>query len=150
MQKLRILLAAICLTAVGGMLVYGLAAEKKDDDVAEMRKQVNELLLERANTAQTCFDATHAAYQAETVTMIQLTTAMNNLIEAKLAVATTPQEVIAALEEHVTRTQDVEQKVKQLYNLGLRGGEAETYALAKFTNEGAQIRLLTARLKAKQ
>jgi outer membrane protein TolC len=108
------------------------------------------MLYKRVETAQLCFDATQAAYQAETVTVDQLITAMNNLVDAKLAVARTPQEEIAALEEHVKNTQNLEQKIKQLYDVGSRGGEADVYALAKFTRETAQISLLKARLKTKQ
>jgi hypothetical protein len=150
MQKLRIVLLAVWLTSVGGTLVYVLADEKKDHDVAEMEKQLNEMLYERVETAQLCFATTQAAYQTETETVDQLLTAMNNLVEAKLAVARTPQEEIAALEERVTHTQNLEQKIKQLYDIGSRGGEAQVYALAKFTRESAQISLLKARLKTKQ
>jgi hypothetical protein len=150
MQKLRIVLLAVWLTSVGGTLVYVLADEKKDFDVAEMKTQLNEMQCKRVETAQLCFDATQAAYGAETVTASQLITAMNNLVEAKLAVARSPLEEIAVLEEHVKHAQNVEKKIKVVYDVGSRRGEADTYTLAKFTRESAEISLLKARLKTKQ
>src|ERR1700732_657207 len=139
-------LPTACLIVAAGALTFVAADAEKNTDAAAIKKQLNELLNKRVETAIRSFDSMQAAYEAETAVLSDLIMTMNNLVEAKLAVARTPQEEIAALEEHVTRAKQIERKIELLYQGGSRGGEANQYSLIMFTRESAEIALLKARL----
>ncbi len=91
-----------------------------------------------------------AAFEADTVTFDTYADAMKKLAEAEVALATTPQEKLAALERHLERTKQVETKIKLLYDVGTPGGESKEYFSAKRDRESAEIWLLKARIQAKK
>jgi hypothetical protein len=151
MRARNMLLVTLSLILLGSARTLAMAAdEEKNADSAAMKRQLHELLSKRVQTAMTSLDSMQAAYEAETATLDQLVMTMNNLVEAKLAIARTPQEEIAALEEHLTRAKQMEHKIELLYQAGSRGGEANQYSFIKFTRESAEISLLKARLKVAQ
>jgi outer membrane protein TolC len=142
-------IAAACLTILLVGLGIGRAAEAGDDN-ARLKDELMGLLKERVESAQTAMDAVQAAFDAETVTFDVLLDAMNKLVEAEVAAATTPKEEIAALQRHVDRTKQFEKKVKALFDLGTRGGEAKEYYSAKRERQSAEIALLQARLRVQR
>ena len=76
--------------------------------------------------------------------------AEEKLVEAQVAAAATPAEELAALTRHLTRMEQIEQRIRRLYDLGAKGGEANSYALAKLERQNAEIAILKARIKAKR
>ena len=84
------------------------------------------------------------------MTFSDLAYATRTLADAQVALTTTPDEEIAARQEHVERAKRQEAKLKVLFEAGRRGGEAPVYYSAKRERDSAEISLLKARLKAKQ
>lgn len=143
-----LLLLACVLTFPMGATVALCAAPQEDESKAELEKQLQRLLHERVATAERGKDAVQAAFEAETVTLDVLVEATNKLLDARLAIAATPAEEIDALEKRLESMQEIEQKIKVLYQFGIRGGEAKEYATMQRERQTAQIALIRARLKA--
>jgi hypothetical protein len=150
MRTGRFLIVAACLVSLTGAaaLLYG-AAKDADPSRAQLQQQLQELLKERAKTAQLSVESTQAAYEAETVTLDQLLAALENRKEAKLAIAASQAAIIETLQENVDGLENIAKKIKQLYDIGAKGGEVNQWAQVKFAHETAQIELLRAQLSAK-
>ena len=95
-------------------------------------------------------DATLAAYEAETVPFGALVAAIEAKWQAELAVATTPEEIIAAHVRHVQDFGDRQLAVEALYNVAAIGGEAEKVGTARYHFRAADIALAKACLAANQ
>jgi outer membrane protein TolC len=151
MRARRFILVVVCaLSLAGGVCVLSGAGANQDQTTAALEEQLQELLHERVKTAQRAMDATQAAFEAQTVTLLGVVEAANKLVEAKLAIATTGAQRIEALEQHLQRAQQTEQKIEVLYKVGARGGEAKEHATAKRERQSAEIALIQAQLKARQ
>ena len=148
MKLRRLSVMAASVSVAGAAILYGATIEV-DSSKTELEQQLKDALTTRAESAQSAFDAMEASFDAETVTFSDLADATRALAEAQLALATKPEEVIAALEGHVERAKRQEDKLKELFEAGRRGGEATVYYSAKRERESAEISLLKARLKAK-
>jgi len=114
-----------------------------------LEKRLAELLDERVITAERAWDALQAAFKAQTVTRDVLIDAANKLVEARLAVATTPAQELDALEKHLDVMRNTEKKIEMLYKIGTRGGEAKEYATAQRERQSAEIAYIQALLKTK-
>jgi hypothetical protein len=149
-MKMRKLLAvAACLASVvSATFLYGGAQNEADASKAELEQQLTETLKTRAESAQTAYEAMVGAFNAETVTFDTLADAIKKLAEAEVAMATRPEEEIAALRSYVERTKQWEARIKELFDAGTRGGEAKEYYSAKRDRESAEILLLKARIRA--
>lgn len=150
MQARGFIPATACLL----VLVAGIPAAwagdlQENQDKAELEKQLQQLVHERVETAQLAKDAIQAAFDAGTIVVFDLLDAVNELAEARLAVAKTPAERIDALEKHVKQMKAIEEKVLALYRAGARGGEVKEYFSAKRERQSAEIALLKARLEDK-
>jgi hypothetical protein len=144
-----IIAAAVCaLLLAGGVSALSGAGTEQGDSKAALEKQLQELLEDRVKSAERAVEAFQAAFEAQTCTLDVFIEAANKLVEARLAVATTPAQEIAALEKHLERMQAIEQKILVLYKIGARGGEAKEYAMAKRERQSAEIALIEARLKS--
>ncbi len=108
------------------------------------------LLAERVVSARKAKDATLAAYQAETVPFGALVAAIEAKWQAELAVATTPEEIIAAHVRHVQDFGDRLLAIESLYNVAAIGGEAEKVGTARYHFRAADIALAKACLAANQ
>jgi len=148
-MKMRTFLAiAACLASAGGAtLLFGAAQNEADASRTALEQQLQEALKTRAASAQRAVEAMTAAFESETVTFDTFADAMKKLAEAEVALTTTPEEKIAALQRYVQRTKQAETKIKLLYNVGTRGGEAKEYFSAKRDRESAEIMLLKARMR---
>ena len=148
MKTQKSLAVAVCLAFIAAAtLVSGAATEQADPLRAALEEQRNDMLKTRAETAHAAYEAMKAAYEAETVTFDTYADALRKLSEAEVALATKPDEEIAALQKNVERTRAVEAKLKALYEKGVRGGEAKEYFSAKRDRETAEIMLLDARIR---
>jgi hypothetical protein len=149
-MKMRIffMVAASLAFVAGATLLQGAAQDQANASKA-LEQQLTDALKTRAASAQRAFEATAAAFEAETVTLDTFADAIEKLAAAELALATKPDERIAALQRNVERTKQVEAKIKLLYDIGTRGGEAKDYFSAKRDRESAEIMLLNARIQAK-
>ena len=151
MKMRTFLTVAACLAFIlGASILYGEAQTEADASKAAMEQQLKEMLKTRAESAQTALEATEAAFNAEMLTFDALADAIKELAEAEVAIATKPEEEIRALRSYVERTKHWEARIKELFDLGLRGGGAKEYYPAKRDRESAEIRLLKASIQAKQ
>ena len=151
-MKMRTFLAvAACLACIAGAtLLYGATQDEAGASKAALEQQLKETLNARAESAQTAYQGMAAAFDAETVTFDTLADAIKKLAEAEVALATKPEEEIAALRRNVERTKQEETKIKMLYDVGTKGGEPKEYFSAKRDRESAEILLLKARIQAKR
>jgi hypothetical protein len=128
--------------AMGGLCV----ADEKPHDLT-MEKQLKQLLQERFEAAEVAFQATTAAYEAETVTLAELSNSRMKLYEAELALAKSPKEELATLNRLVERAKQTEKKVRFLFEAGEGGGQRKDYESAKRDRLTAEIMLLQARIR---
>ena len=148
MQARGFILIAVCvLTLAAGTSVVLRAEPQEEQSKADLEKELQRLLHERVATAESAVEAMQAAFKAQTVTLDVLIDAANKLVEARLAVATTPAQEIDLLNEHLQLMQGIEKRTKALYDIGARGGEIRNYLAAKIERQSAQIALIQARLK---
>jgi hypothetical protein len=119
-----------------------LMAADEPDHRAALEARLKKLLLDRVATAKRAVASTNAAFEAETVTLGDLIAATQNVWKAELAVASTPEERIAAHVRHVQFVGRKHAKIEALYKVGARGGEAEKYNTSKHELESAQIALV--------
>jgi hypothetical protein len=151
MKMRKFLEVAVCLASVvGATLLFGAAQNEADASKAALELQLKETLKARAESAQTAYEAMTAAFETETVTFDTFADAIKELAEAEVALATKPEEEIAALRRNVERTKRWETRIKDLFDAGVRGYEAKEYCSAKRDRESAEILLLKAQIKAKQ
>ncbi|MEX0675740.1 MAG: hypothetical protein WD063_01615 [Pirellulales bacterium] len=150
MQVRGFILVVVCALSLAAASTLSGANGQEDQGKAALEKRLQELLKERVKTAERARDAMQASFEAETVTLINLVDATNKLVEARLAVATTPAQEIDALEKHLELMQNTERKIKVRYDIGTRGGEAKEYATAQRERQSAEIALTQARLKTKR
>ncbi len=92
-------------------------------------------------------EANERSYAAGTNLLTTLLFAHQQLVDARLAVATTPTERIQALDEHLRSLKRIEKNIAALFEAGMRGGEADAYAIVKCERETAELALLEAKLK---
>jgi hypothetical protein len=122
------LLVALAMT---GLLVAAEVEEHRVPSQPTSQAELDQLLRERLEAARLLVEATRAAYETDTVTLEQLLSAHRELLNAELAVATTPMERVKAHVKALVAARGVEAKVKALHDAGARGGEAEKYARVK-------------------
>jgi type II secretory pathway pseudopilin PulG len=142
-----LMVVAGLVSVVGATLLYA-AAEQADTSKAALEQQLKEVLKSRAESARAALSSMQAAFEAETVTFSDLADASKKLAEAEVGMAMKPEEEIVALGEYLERTKQAEHKIKLLYVVGTKGGEAKEYHAAKRERESAEILLLQARIKA--
>jgi hypothetical protein len=114
---------------------------------SDVEKKLQAALAERVPVALREFESTRAAYEAETITLDQFIAATRGLKDAELAVAATAAERIKALEGCAERARQTEKRIKPLYEVGLKGGEAVHYAQAQHARLDAEIELYREQLK---
>jgi hypothetical protein len=150
MKLRRVFAVSVCLVSLASVTTL-LSGAKNDDEAnaGPLQLQLQELLKERALTAQRAREATQAAFDAETTTLDVLTLALNQANKAELALARTPAEEVAALTKHLALMRDLETRIEALFNQGTRGGEASQFYHAKRERQSAEIALIKARLKSK-
>ena len=139
---------AVCLGSVAGAKFLYAQAEAGASKAA-LEQQLKETLKARSESALTAYDAMEGAFFAEAVTFDTLADAAGRLADAEVAIATNPDEVIAALVRNVERTKQLEARIKEMFDAGSRGGDTKDYFSAKRDRESAEIMLLKARIAAK-
>ncbi len=151
-MKMRQLLAvAVCLASVtGAALLYGAAQKDASPSKAMLEQELKATLKMRVQTAQLALEAMQAAFEAETVTLDVLMDASLKLAEAQVAVASKPEEEIAALQNCVERAKQTEANIKKLFEVGTKGGAAKDYYSAKRERESAEVAVLKAQIQAKR
>jgi hypothetical protein len=142
----------IVLAACPGLFLIAtgtLAAPEKSrgKQKVTLEEKLKQVLNERVRIATRCREATRAAFDAETVSMLDLLDAMNALKDAELAVAGgMGSEWRKALRRHLKSVQQLELKTKLLYQVGTKGGEAAQYAHAQRERLSAEAELLRAQI----
>jgi hypothetical protein len=149
MKTRRGWMIALSFTLLVGTVTWLPAATDEADSKQALQQELQVLLNARVLTARRCVEATQAAYKAETVLLSDLLDSMTRLRDAELALAITPFEELAALKLHVERVSNVEKKIKVLFDMGSRGGEANQWTAAKTALQSAEIEVLKARIKMK-
>ena len=144
-RRLVMVVSGVVLATAAALV--SMAGDDAEASRAELEGQLKELLQLRLESADLAFKAMTAAFEAETVTLSDLADARSKLAEAEVAVAAKPEDEIAALRRYVARAQQTEHKVKLLYQVGTRGGEAKEYSSAMRDRQSAEILLLKARIK---
>ncbi|HEY1785831.1 MAG TPA: hypothetical protein VGG30_09795 [Pirellulales bacterium] len=135
------LISIVVLIAAGcGKNGSVLAAEKAEPP--SLNAQLRQLITARMQTARQTRDAVETGFQADTVLLGDLVTATNDLCNAELAAANTPEERIAAHKKRVAFFRQIEQRIEALSKVGVRGGEATKYATARYNRESAVIALM--------
>lgn len=147
MQVRGFILVVVCALSLAAASTLSGANGQEEEGKAALEKRLQELLKERVKTAERATAAMKAAFEAQTVVLYHFLDAANKLVEARLAVATTPAQEIDALEKHLELLQKIEQKIRELYDIGTRGGEANELAAAQRERQSADIALTQARLK---
>ena len=150
MTKKRWTFLAVAACVAGATLLFSEAQTvHADASKAALEQDLTETLKTRAESALAAYDAMAAAFTADTVTFDMLADATRRLADAELAIATKPQDDIAALQRNVERTKGWEASIKVLFDAGARGGEATNYFSAKRDRESAEVMLLKARINMK-
>ena len=108
---------------------------------------LRDLRLKRQEAARAFFEATKAAYLADTVTHDQWILAIRELLAADLDAATTPKERITAHARAVTAARAVEAHVTPLHEAGARGGEADKFWHSKAVRLELEIALAKEKLR---
>ncbi|MGD9721605.1 MAG: M56 family metallopeptidase [Pirellulales bacterium] len=90
---------------------------------------LQEKMLEQAERS---YEAHMAAFEAETVTMPTVYDWSLRWKQAAQALAKDHAGRVQAVQNHVDRMRNLQQKIKVLYEIGNRGGEAKDYAAANF------------------
>ncbi len=114
---------------------YYAAPHEAEPDKATLERQLQQLLKARVESARLVLEATRANFEAGTVPLDDLAAPAKRLAEAELAVATNPEEQVAALNKYLTVARQVEKKIRMLYEIGTAGGEATKYHEAKRERE---------------
>ena len=144
-----ILVVVFALSLAAGVTALSAAEVLESQKNPALEKRLNKLLDERVITAERAKDALLAAFEAQTTTLIDLVAALNKLKEARLAAAKTPAQELDALEKHLDVMRNTENKIKVLYNIGTRGGEAKEYSTAQRERQSAEIAYIQALLKSR-
>jgi hypothetical protein len=137
---------AAALVLVGLALATSLAAKPDAKERANLEARLEKLRADRVESARKACEAYRAAFEAETVSLLDVLVAFDAQLDAELDAAKTPDEAIAARKQYVLRVRQAEEKIKALYDVGARGGEAEKYAKVKSCREAAEIALIKAQL----
>ncbi|HEX4144229.1 MAG TPA: hypothetical protein VHY91_12030 [Pirellulales bacterium] len=140
-QTLALVLLVVLSAAGCGKSRAVLAADKIAEPPS-LNARLRQLLVRRVETARKTREAVDAAFQADTVAFGDLVTATNDLWNAELAAANTPEERIAAHRRRVINFRQMEQKIEALHKVGVRGGEAIKYGIARYNRESAVIGLM--------
>ena len=139
-----LVLAIACVAKFGSSLTAG--ANEADRPQEGSLVQLTKLRIERVEALREHVKATKAAYDTDSVPLEQLLTANLEQLEAELDVVTARAERVAVFEKMLEQAAHLEAKVKALYLIGAKGGEAEKYFHAKATRLAMEIRLEQERL----
>jgi hypothetical protein len=137
-------IAIACVVKVGFLPSAG--ANEADVPKEGNPAQLNKLRTERVETLREHVKATRAAHDTDTVPLENLLTANQELLDAELELAATRQERLAIYEKTVDHTKQLETKIKALFDVGARGGEAEKYFHSKAARLRVEIALERERL----
>ena len=117
-------------------------AADNTDAPQQLETRLKQLLADRVTVAKLASAGCLAAYQAETVPLDNVIWAIDALWKADLAVATTADQRIAAHVKRIEQLWYLDEKVKALFDRGLRGGEGEKMARAEYCLTDAEIALV--------
>jgi hypothetical protein len=144
MQKLMFAVLAGTVLLACGVLSHAQqnknAENKKADDNQAM---IAQLKLDRVATARKCSEAYQAGYDAGTVTLEAVLAVYEKRRDAELAVADTDAAKLKALQAHLGRVKQIDKKIQDLFQRGMKGGEATKAALSELAVQDAEIALLT-------
>ncbi|HTU26514.1 MAG TPA: hypothetical protein VMF30_14000 [Pirellulales bacterium] len=119
-------------------------------DRQQLETRLGQLRADHVKAAEMARNGSQAAYEAETVPLSDVVSAIDDLWKAKLGVATDAKERIAAHVQRVEYLWQRQQKVKQLFEEGKPGGEAEKMYGIEFSLTDAEIAIIDECIADKQ
>lgn len=94
--------------------------------------------------AERGFEAARAAYDTDTITLDEVCAWSLRLLSAMEVTARSPDEKVAAAKANLVRFESLRTKIKALFDVGARGGEAEKLALTDYYVADAKRRVVHA------
>jgi beta-lactamase regulating signal transducer with metallopeptidase domain len=102
------------------------------DQELAAKDAVNEAANKMVKQAERAFEATQAAYDAETASLGALYDWSLRWMRAAQNAAPTPKENVAAAQAHLKRMRGLQKRIHLLYFVGTRGGDAKDEAAANY------------------
>ncbi|HEY1785813.1 MAG TPA: hypothetical protein VGG30_09705 [Pirellulales bacterium] len=134
--------ALVLVLLAAGCTERAASSAEKPAGRQQLEARQKQLRADRVTVAKEASAAYLAAYQADTVTLDNVIWAIDALWKAEFDVATTADQRIAAHVKRIEHLWQLQEKVKALFDKGLRGGEAEKMARTEYCLTDAEIALV--------